>query len=237
MMPVPAVTANPRLMGIAAAGARCFGRVGYRRTRMAEVAVEAGVSTGSVYTYVQSKEALLHLVLALGLGVPAERFTDLPVGDPGLDATVEMVGRELRRQAMTPLLKAAAEEEVHGDVAAELAAIVTELYATIEQLRPVLSVIEACAADIPALESLYFGRGRRGRINLLTRYLQRRAEAGHLVRFPDMAVAAQLITESVAWFAWKRFEGRDAKRFDDTLARRTVVELLCHALLPGAVRP
>lgn len=217
---------------IAAGGAACFGRIGYRRTRMAEVAVEAGVSTGSVYTYVASKEALLHLVLAVGLGRPVEEFHELPVADPGLDATVDMVGRELRRQALTPLLKAAAEADPPGDVAAELKAIVAEQYSTVAKLRGVLSVIEACATDIPALEELYFGRRRRRRIDLLTEYLKRRAETGHLRPLPDIAVAAQIITESVAWFAWKRYEGRDAIRFDDELTRYTVVEFICNALLP-----
>ena len=233
-MPVaPAV----RLREMASAGAVCFGRVGYRRTRMAEVAAEAGVSTGSVYTYVASKEALLHLVLAIGFGRDVEEFAELPVIDPGLDATVEMVGRELRRQALTPRLKAAVGAEPPADVTAELIAIVDEQYSTVEKLRGVLSVIEACAADVPELEALYFGRRRRGRIDLLSEYLERRSESRHLVQMPDMAVAAQIVTESVAWFAWKRFEGRDASRFDDELARRTVVKFICHALLPGGARP
>jgi hypothetical protein len=47
-----------------------------------------------------------------------------------------------------------------------------------------------------------------------------------------MAVAAQIVTETVAWFAWKRHEGRDSSRFDDGLARATVVEFVCNALLP-----
>jgi AcrR family transcriptional regulator len=221
---------------IAEAGAACFGRIGYRRTRMAEVAVEAGVSTGSVYTYVASKEALLHLVLAVKLGRSVKEFTELPVADPGLDATVEMVGRELRRQAFTPLLKAAVEGDPPADMAAELAAIVAEQYSTVEKLRGVLSVIEACAADIPALDELYFGRRRRRRIDLLTEYLTLRAEGGQLVTMPDIAVAAQIITESVAWFAWKRLEGHDSTRFDDELTRYTVVEFICNALLPEGTR-
>lgn len=199
---------------------------------MAEVAVEAGVSTGSVYTYVASKEALLHLVLAVGLGRPVEEFAELPVVDPGLDSTVEMVARELRRQALTPLLKAAVDSDPPVDARAELAAIVAEQYSTIGMLRGVLSVIEACAPDIPALEEMYFGRRRRRRIDLLTEYLHLRAGSGHVVQLPDMAVGAQIITEAVAWFAWKRFEGHDANRFDDELARQTVVEFVCNALLP-----
>ena len=199
---------------------------------MAEVAAAAGLSTGAVYLYVTSKEALLHLVLASGLGMPAEEFTDLPLAAPEIEVTVAMVGRGLRRLGMTPLLKAAVAIDTPQDVRAELAAVVSEQYSTIERLRGVLSVIEACAADLPPLDALYFGRGRRGRIDLLRDYLERRSASGHLRSLPDMAVAAQIVTETVAWFAWKRHEGRDASRFDDEVARETVVEFVCNALLP-----
>ena len=190
------------------------------------------MSTGALYTYVQSKEALLHLVLAIGLGTPAADFIDLPLAAPGVEATVEMAGRELSRLGRTPVLKAAAAVDNPPDAAAELAAVVGEQYATIERLRSVLSVIEASAADLPPLEAMYFGRGRRRRIDLLGEYLRRRAASGHFRSLPDMAVAAQIVTETVAWFAWKRLEGRDASRFDDETARRTVIEFVCDALVP-----
>jgi AcrR family transcriptional regulator len=199
---------------------------------MAEVAAAAGLSTGAVYTYVEGKEALLHLVLASRLGMPAADFPELPLAAPDIEVTVEMVGRGLTRQGMTPLLKAAAVVDAPLDVRAELAAVVSEQYSTIERLRGVLSVIEACAADLPPLEALYFGRRRRGRIDLLRDYLVRRAASGHLRSLPDMAVTAQIVTETVAWFAWKRHESRDASRFDDEVTRATVVEFVCNALLP-----
>jgi len=225
-------SADSRLEQIAAAGARCFAHLGYRRTRMAEVAAAAGLSTGAVYSYVESKEALLHLVLASGLGLPAADLSDLPLRTPDIAVTVEMVGRGLTRLGMTPLLKAAAKVDTPQDIGAELAAVVFEQYSTVERLRGVLSVIEACAADLPPLEALYFGRRRRGRIDLLGDYLQRRAASGHLRSLPDMAVAAQIVTETIAWFAWKRRESHDASRFDDDAARTTVVEFVCNALLP-----
>jgi AcrR family transcriptional regulator len=226
-------SAESRLEQIARAGARRFAHLGYRRTLMAEVAKAAGLSTGAVYSYVESKEALLHLVLASGLGLPAADPTDLPLRAPDIAVTVEMVGRGLTRLGMTPLLKAAAAIDAPQDIRAELAAVVAEQYSTVERLRGVLSVIEACAADLPPLEALYFGRRRRGRIDLLSDYLQRRTASGHLRSLPDMAVAAQIVTETVAWFAWKRQESRDASRFDDDVARATVVEFICNALLPG----
>jgi hypothetical protein len=52
---------------------------------------------------------------------------------------------------------------------------------------------------------------------------------------PDAAVAARVITESVAWFAWHRREGRDSGLYDDQTARRTVIEFVCAALVPESV--
>ena len=49
---------------------------------------------------------------------------------------------------------------------------------------------------------------------------------------PDALVAARVVIESVAWFAWHRREGRDSALYDDQAARRTVVEFACAALVP-----
>ena len=57
-------SSSTRLGDLARAGMQTFGRLGYRRTKMAEVSAAAGLSTGAIYTYVESKEALLHLVFA-----------------------------------------------------------------------------------------------------------------------------------------------------------------------------
>jgi len=53
---------------------------------------------------------------------------------------------------------------------------------------------------------------------------------------PDARVAARLVVESVAWFAWHRREGRDAALYDDQAGRRTVIELACAARLRAAGR-
>ena len=214
------------------AGGRCFGRLGYRRTKMAEVAAEAGISTGSVYTYVESKEALFHAVLSRRLGEATG--PDLPLQAPPFEETLDMLDRGLRREGATPVLRNAVKSPARPDSRAELAEIIEEQYGVIARLWPVLSVVEACAADLAPLEEFYFGRRRRAQIDLLVRYLELRSATGRLLYVPDLTVAAQLIHEAVAWFGWKRFEGRDAGRFDDELARRTVVDFACNAIAgPG----
>ena len=61
---------------------RVFIARGYRRTQMADVAREMGVSAGALYGYVESKEALFHLLIDRAFtGAPAE-----PPGAAGADA-------------------------------------------------------------------------------------------------------------------------------------------------------
>ncbi len=87
-----------RLRDIVAAGRRLLGTVGYQRTRMADVAEIAGLSAGSVYTYVDSKEALLHAVLTGFFALPAETAPELPVTAPPLEVTLEAVRADLARR-------------------------------------------------------------------------------------------------------------------------------------------
>src|SRR2546421_201921 len=67
---------------------------GYRRTRMADVAVAAGVSPGLLYTYAESKEALFALVVQREAGVDIATLP-LPVGTPSDHALVALVRRSL----------------------------------------------------------------------------------------------------------------------------------------------
>lgn len=219
-----------RLQEIADAATRVFGRVGYRRTQMANVAAEAGLSTGAIYTYVASKDALLHLVFAAGFGELGEMPT-IPVQTPPFDDTLRIVRQGLRASAATPRLTAAVDAVLIGDIRSELVGIIEERYTTIEQVWPLLAVIERSAVDLPELEALYFKRRRRGHQAELTRYLEQRAASGHLRRQIDASVAARVVTETIVWFAWHRREDRDADLYDDQRALATVTDMLCTALI------
>jgi len=218
-----------KLASIADAATEEFGRVGYRRTRTADVARRAGIASGSVFTYVQSKEALFHLVFVNGFG----RLDDvaLPLATPSAGETVALIEQELRR-IPTPNLRSALAVDEPPDVLAELRGIVEERYAILERHWRVLRVIERCAVDIPELEAFYFGNLRVGYFSQLTRYLDRRASTGHLRAMPDAAAATRVVSETITWFAWHRREGRDARLYDDDAARATVIAFVCAALVP-----
>jgi hypothetical protein len=102
----------------------------------------------------------------------------------------------------------------------------------VEQLRGVLSVVEASGADARCPAELVLGRGRLTHIDLHSHYLVTSAASGNLMSFPDMAVSSQMVTESTSWSTWKRFECPETGCSGDEGARRKVFERLEHALLP-----
>lgn len=222
-----------RLVALARAATEVFGGLGYRGTRTADVAARAGMSAGSVFTYVESKEALFHLVFVYSLGLlPEDPLLPLPTPEPG--ETVALFARALQ-DAQPSRLQAALSGDEPADVAAELRGIVGELYDTIARAWRVLAVVERCAAEMPELEALWFGGGRGGLYADLAAYLERRTAAGRLRATPDFPIAARAIGELATWFAWHRHQSRDARLFDNAAARETVIDFTCAALLlPGS---
>ena len=232
MEAVPRKSVSSRLSDLANAATVVFARQGYRRTRTAEIAAEAGMASGSVFNYVESKEALFFLVFAHGFRTLDEANPVLPVATPAQGETVALISQHLRK-VETPCLTAALDTRNADDPRAELRRIIEERYDMLEALWPLLAVIERSAVDFPDLEEFYFRRLRVRYHDRLARYLEQRAAVGELRRTPDSTLTARIVDESTTWFAWKRHEGRDARRFDDELARKSVVDFVCSALAPG----
>ena len=69
---------------------------------MADVATQAGLSSGAVYTYVESKEALFHLVFAHAFGQFAEGLPALPLATPAFSETLALIGRDCARRPPPP---------------------------------------------------------------------------------------------------------------------------------------
>jgi AcrR family transcriptional regulator len=224
------VKQEARLESVARAATQVFGRVGYQRTRTADVAAAAGMSAGSLFTYVQTKDALFHLVFLYGFGHLGEA-PSLPVLDTNPKETVALIEKELRAVS-APELRAAMKRTDPPDVTEELRAVVTERYEIVERLWPMLAVIERCAVDIPELEAFYWGGVRAAHLRQLERYIDTRTRAGYFRALPDAPTTARVITESIAWFAWHRREGRAANDYDDDVARETVIEFAVAALVP-----
>src|SRR5580693_1183723 len=97
---MPRLTASERLLEVARVATEDFGRLGYRGTKTADVAARAGMSTGTLFTYVESKEALFHLVFLHWFGVATERPPAVPVATPAPGETLALIQAGLRHVQM-----------------------------------------------------------------------------------------------------------------------------------------
>jgi AcrR family transcriptional regulator len=214
------------------AATEVFSERGFRRTQMADVARRLGVSPGALYGYVESKDALFDLAVRRAFGEDVAPPA-LPAPTPGAGELAEHVNAGMRRRLRTPALAAAAAHPAPADVAAELEGLLGELFDALARNAAAIRLIERSAPDRPELAELYFGRGRGGLVERWRRYLERRIGEGRLRPVPDAAIAARLVLETVAWFAWHRLGDPVPQPMDPALARETVVAVLARGLLPG----
>lgn len=217
-----------RLSQLLDAATAVFMRLGYRRAQISDIAKEMGVSPGTIYLYVESKEALFALVLQRALGEDVLP-TGLPVPSPSPGALLEHVRRKCFHTGQLLALAQALAREPPADTRAEFETIVRDLYAWINQRWQALQLLARSAVDWPELAEVYYHQERRRLIQLLTNYLDRRIEQKRLRPIPDTGTAARLILETTAWFAYHRYSDRDAATLSDEMARETVVTVLINA--------
>jgi AcrR family transcriptional regulator len=205
---------------------------GYRRTQVADVAARLGLAKGSVYTYVESKEALFDCVLrhadhADRIALPET----LPVATPPPEATLEMVQGRLAQESTLPALNAALSRARVANVRAELETVLGELYDSLARHRTAIKLLDRCASDYPELAKLWYRAGREDALSLLGRYLDERARRGRLRRFEDGAVAARIVLETLVFWAVHRHWDPSPQALDEASARRTVLAFLTSALV------
>jgi AcrR family transcriptional regulator len=221
-----------RLDEIVQTAARVFADQGYKRTQMADVARELGVATGTLYNYVEGKDALFDLCLQRAFvsdPPPLPEKFPVPTPDPG--SVAEHVRERLARAGGTPKLVDALRRSEVEDPAGELSDLVHELYAFLADNADGIRLIERSAADRPDLAAIYFRRARGGLIERWRRYLEARIGAGVFLAVPDLETAARLLIESVAWFAWHRRGDPEPGPYDDETAAETIALFTQRALV------
>jgi AcrR family transcriptional regulator len=224
-----------RISSLIDAAVRVFSSKGFRRAQMADIAHEMGVSPGLLYHYVESKEALFYLVVDQGLGPPPpDEPPSLPVRTPPPGAIVKRIAERFRVEAALPALSAALKRTRAADPAAELEAVVRELYAVTYRTAPVITMLDRSALDMPELAALFYGRMRGGLVSRLTRLIESRIEAGQFRRVPHPAVAARLIIETVGWFARNRRGDPASQDINDETAEETTVDFIVKSLVAAA---
>ncbi len=223
-----------RFQDLVDAATRVFIDQGYRRTQMADVATAMGVAKGTVYLYVESKDALFDLAVRYAdVPRPVAPPVGLPVRTPPPGRTLRYVKERLAEsRALAPVHAALKRRQVR-DARAELEGIVRMLYDAMSRSRTGLKLIDRCAADYPELARLWFGQGREAAVAALGRYLEARIRSGHVRPVPDVAVAARMIIETIVFWAVHRHWDPAPHRVDAQASEDTVVQVLCAAFLAG----
>ncbi len=224
-----------RLDDIAEAALRVFLAKGYRLARMEEVAREAGVSPGLLYSYTTGKEALYQLVLQRELGVDLSD-AKLPIPKPDATAVAALTKRAMREVGTIKALDDALRTDQTADARAEVEAIVGEHYDRLHRYRRFVRLAERSALDWPELSEQVYERGRRPFVKRLGEYIAGRVSTGHFAPVPDPHVAARFVIETVAWFANHRYGDHDGASIDDDVAKATVVQLVATGLVGDASR-
>ncbi len=209
-----------------------FARKGLGRARMSDVAEEMGVAHGSLYNYVESKEALFYLLVDRGVrDEPAVLPDELPVRTPSREALLKRIEEQIENTFTLPRLDAALKKHQPDDPQAELEEIVRELYLRTHQTREPATVLERSAIDQPDLFTLFFVQTRRRLLERLTTYLRRRIERGCFPSVVDPAIAARFLLEAVTFFARHRYSDPDLQPGDDEAVRETIVQLLVRSFI------
>jgi AcrR family transcriptional regulator len=203
---------------------------GFRQTRMEDVAEALGVAKGTVYLYVESKEALFDLVCR-SADQPFEHPAELPVKSPAAGATIRYIAEKLTAGQVMPALAKALAGGRPAAARDELAAITGDIYDALARHRVGIKLVDRSARDIPELGKLWFGGARGFLVDALSGYLSERIKAGRLRAPADVAIAARFIVETCAFWAVHRHW--DAQRQDVTeeRARAAVIDLIVASLI------
>jgi AcrR family transcriptional regulator len=201
---MPRTTPSDRLAKLLDAAAAAFVEHGFQRTQMDDIAERLGVSKGTIYRAVDSKESLFAAVIewgdepdnapSTGHNGPADLAAvagAVTAELAGAVATLELVtivatGRRLR----TPTV-----------FAAEIERITIELHRLMRSRRTAVMVLDRCAGEIPELAAVWFGDGRYAMVDLWSDYLELRSSL--VTADVDRAILARTIVETVTTWAIK----------------------------------
>ena len=205
---------------------------GYRRTQMADVAAAVGVAKGTLYGYVESKEALFALCVgAADREGRIEKPEHLPIPTPKSGALSVFVKQRISEESTQPLLEAASGRDRAGDPRGELEAVLGELYDVLSANRRGIKLIDRCL-DHPELGPIWQETGREGGRASLRRYLEQRMASGQIRRVPNVRLLARITLETLVTWAVHIHWDRAPEAYDPDEAREHVIRFLIAALLP-----
>ena len=221
-----------RIQDLLVAATEVFIDQGYRRTQMADVATRLGVAKGTLYLYVESKQALFAAALQHAAGlIPDPDALALPIPAPRPGEIRSLVSARLAADAVPPALERALARRRVTDAEGELEGIVRDLFALSHANRTAIKLIER-GSEHPELEGFFFREGRNAQLAALERYLGARIDRGHLRPVPSLPAAARFLVEIVATWAVHVYWDPLPQDLDPRVMEDTAVQFLLAGLRP-----
>ncbi|MEO8180449.1 MAG: helix-turn-helix domain-containing protein [Deltaproteobacteria bacterium] len=233
---MPRAVPVDRFAQLIARATQTFVARGYRLTQMADIAEALGVAKGTLYGYVESKEALFDAAVRfadghLALPEPAQ----LPLKTPTSGATIAYIRERIWAEAGDMVLvQVVSKTRVIRDPRKELAAVLSDLYRRIARNRLALKLVDRCASDYPELARVWFGEGRGAQQQLLIQLLQTRAGEQRYRRLDNPDVVARAMLETIAFWAMHRHFDPSPQAVDDAAAERAIIDFIVHGVLRGS---
>ncbi len=226
--PDPKRLANAdRIEQIATAALACFSTAGYRLTQVVHVTERLGVSAGSIYRYVESKEALFHIAALQAVGRPPDDF-ELPIKVSGLEQTVAVLRDVVAEDRAWPILEAAVSAPSPVDLKGEARAIAAELYAAVTARAPLILLLDRCSHELPELAEIFDVQIRNRYLDDLVTWVLRRRLLDPGGR-EEAAAVARGVMEAVTWLARNRPRDRTATTITDSQAQAAAVRIFANA--------
>lgn len=239
---MPRATPPDRIAKLLAAAAATFVATGFHRTQMDDIAARLGVSKGTVYRSVDSKESLFAAVIAWGDRphlVPVDGIP--PTSD--LSAVARSVAVDLSdgiaSLALTAVVQGRRRELTNAQFGAEAERVAADLFDLMHRRRTAIMVVDRCAVELPDLAAMWFGDGRYALVDVWSAYLAARRRS--LTVDCDPAILARTIVELITMWAVKMPWDPAPRPYDVDRAGRAcsaiVRQLLAGPSIPGPDGP
>lgn len=222
-----------RLRELVEAALGVFCRQGFERAQVADVAKVMGVAVGTIYLYVEGKEALFDLVVRHTAAEDPEWLDDLeiPFPAPAPGSTVEFLRGVFGRQGQWPRLEAALHAPRATEIRSELDGVVREQYLLMTRHRRGLVLLMRSALEFPGLAEVFVLGLRKRLLEVLSQYLSLRMTAGQIRPLTDVAATAAVLTQTIAWANLQRPLDPGLSAFSEQTVEDATVDLIVSGLL------
>lgn len=195
-----------------------------------------GVAPGTIYLYVEGKEALFDLVIRHAAAEDPEWLDDIeiPVPTPTPDSTVEFLREVLARKGQWPLLEAALSSAKASDVRAELDGVLREQYRLMTRHRAGLVLLTRSALEFPGLAEVFVLGLRNRLLDSLGVYLKSRIQSGQLRPLADVAATTAVLTQTIVWANLQRPYDPGLSAFSEQTIEDATVDMIISGLLVPA---